>query len=347
MLGFSAVLCGQDAAAPQYPDHSRLLIYRDAAGREHPIKSATDWQIRRKHILENMQRVMGPLPNVKNKVPLDVRVTEEIKTPKYTCRLLTFAADKSDRVPAYLFIPTNLKGKVPAVLGLHPTERKLGKKVVAGLGGKAHRQYAVELAERGYVTIAPDYINMGGYEYDPYKNGWDSATMKGIWNHMRAVDLLQSLPEVDPERIGAIGHSLGGHNSMFVAAFDERIGCVVSSCGFCSFPTYYKGNLAGWSHNGYMPKIRSVYGLDPKKMPFDFPEVVAALAPRAFLASAPVKDSNFDIQGVKDCIAAARPVYQLLGAKGRLSAIYPPCEHDFPDDARAMAYQWLDRWLKG
>jgi hypothetical protein len=188
---------------------------------------------------------------------------------------------------------------------------------------------------------------MGGYQYDVYKHGYASATRKAIWNHIRAVDLLQSLPQVDGARIGALGHSLGGHNAMFVAVFDERIRCVVSNCGFCSFPRYFKGNLAGWSHDGYMPRIRSVYGLKPEKVPFDFPEVVAALAPRPLLASAPLHDDNFDVEGVKECIAAARPVYQLLGAADKLAANYPDCAHDFPPEVREVAYRWLDRWLKG
>ena len=170
--------------------------------------------------------------------------------------------------------------------------------------------------------------------------------MLGIWNHRRAVDLLQSLPEVDGDNLGVIGHSLGGHNGMFVAVFEPRLKAIISSCGFNSFPTYMKGNLAGWSHKGYMPRIREVYDLKPEKMPFDFPEIVAALAPRAFLAVAPLKDHNFEVSGVKDCIEAAAPVYRLLGAEQKLKAIYPDAGHDFPDDARARAYAWFDRWLK-
>jgi hypothetical protein len=96
-----------------------------------------------------------------------------------------------------------------------------------------------------------------------------------------------------------------------------------------------------------MPRIRTAYELKPEKMPFDFPEVVAALAPRAFLACAPVRDSNFDVDGVKQCVAAARPVYELLGAADKLAATYPDCGHDFPPDAQKVAYEWLDRWLKG
>jgi hypothetical protein len=86
--------------------------------------------------------------------------------------------------------------------------------------------------------------------------------------------------------------------------------------------------------------------LKPEKMPFDFTDLVAALAPRAFLASAPVKDDNFDVQGVKDCIAAAKPIYELLGVPEKLAANYPDCAHDFPPEVRDVAYRWLDRWLK-
>jgi hypothetical protein len=95
-----------------------------------------------------------------------------------------------------------------------------------------------------------------------------------------------------------------------------------------------------------MPRIATQFDLDPKKVPFDFPEVVASFAPRAFLASSPLRDDNFEVSGVKDCMAAARLVYELLGAKEKLTANYPDCEHDFPPDVRQVAYEWLDRWLK-
>jgi dienelactone hydrolase len=349
---FTCLLCAVAGVAvaaepPFYADKSNLLVWRDADGRDHPVRTPADWARRRAHILANMQLVMGPLPDPSRQVPLAVEVKEEVRTERFTRKKLTFAVEAGDRCWAYLFVPHARAGKLPAVLCLHPTSRPLGKGVPAGFGEKPDRHYAVHLAERGYVTLAPDYVNSGDYQVNPYENGYVSATMKGIWNHMRAVDLLQSLPEVDPERIGVIGHSLGGHNSMFLAVFDERIRCIVSSCGFCSFPRYYGGNLAGWSHDGYMPRIRTVYDLKPEKMPFDFTEVTAALAPRAFLACAPVKDHNFDVTGVKECIAAARPVYDLLGAAPRLAAVYPDAGHDFPDDARQAAYSWMDRWLKG
>jgi hypothetical protein len=95
-----------------------------------------------------------------------------------------------------------------------------------------------------------------------------------------------------------------------------------------------------------MPKIRDVYENNPDKMPFDFHEVLAAIAPRGIYVNAPLHDANFDNPGVRKCIAAAEPVYELLGAKDQLVAEYPDAAHDFPDDVRERVYQWLEKQLK-
>ena len=347
-IGFLSLVlflaAASDEPPPAYPDHAKLLVIRDAAGKETPVKSAADWAKRRAHILANMQLVMGPLPDASKKVSLDVQVSEEINADKWLRRKITFASEREDRVPAYLFLPIGRPGKRPAMLCLHQTT-KIGKGEPAGVGGLPNLHYGRELAERGYVTLAADYPNFGDHSFDVYAHGYESATMKAIWDNMRAVDLLQSLPEVDPDRIGSIGHSLGGHNTMYTAAFDTRIKVMVSSCGFNSFLKYYGGDLTGWSHKGYMPRIASVYGKAAKQMPFDFPEVVAAFAPRPFLACSPLSDSNFEVSGVRDCITAASPVYELFGATDRLAALYPDCGHDFPPEVRKSAYEWIDRWL--
>ncbi len=67
---------GSDVAPPAYPDHTRLLVVRDARGNERPVRTAADWEIRRGHILAHLQEVMGPLPTNERRVPLDVRVIE-------------------------------------------------------------------------------------------------------------------------------------------------------------------------------------------------------------------------------------------------------------------------------
>ena len=328
----------------RYDHRKNLLILRNEKGRYRKIRNEQDWKIRRAQILDSMQLVMGPLPGQDFSVPPDIEIIEEERTEGIRRLRISYASEKNDRVSAYLLIPCNLTGPVPGILCLHQTI-SIGKAEPAGLGGSHNLNYALELAKRGYVTLAPDYPNFGDYSFDPYKNGYVSATMKGIRNHMAAVTLLQSLREVDPSRIGCIGHSLGGHNSLFLAVFDDRIKVVVTSCGFTSFYKYYNGDLTGWSHRGYMPKMASVYGKDPAKMPFDFTEVLGAIAPRALFINAPVRDSNFDISGVHDCVSAALAVYDLYKARDKLVMVNPDAPHDFPEDARIQAYRFLDREL--
>lgn len=344
-LPLALCLCAFVLYPPFYADKTRLLVYIDQVGQEQPVKTAADWKRRREHILENFQQVTGPLPDASRKVPLDVTVLEETQLPRFTRKKITFAVEKGDRLSAYLLVPIKRPPRLPGMLCLHQTT-PLGKAEPAGLGDKPKMGYAAELAEQGYVTLAPDYPNFGDYRIDAYSRGYASATMKGIWNHMRAIDLLQSLPQVDSQRIGAIGHSLGGHNALFVAVFDARIKALVSSCGFNSFSKYYNGDLTGWSHPGYMPRIASVYGKDPRRMPFDFTELLAALAPRPVFMNAPLGDTNFDVAGVRDCVAAALPVYALLGATRDLKVVYPDSGHDFPDEVRKAAYRFLDGVLR-
>jgi dienelactone hydrolase len=333
--------------AVAYADHSKLLHYIDDKGETRPVKSAADWARRRGHILANMQTVMGELPDASRRVPLDVEVLEETRTEHYLRKKLTFASEPGDRVPAYLLVPHNLTGKAPAMLCLHQTTG-IGKGEPAGLGGLPTLHYAHELAQRGYVCIVPDYPSFGDYKYDfaQPREKYISGSMKAIWNNLRAVDLLESLPEVDKKRIGCIGHSLGGHNGLFTSVFDQRIRAVVTSCGFTAFHHYYGGKLAGWTSDRYMPRIREDYGNDPDRVPFDFYEVIAAIAPRAVFVNAPLEDSNFDVTGVRKVIAASSEVYELLEADGKLRAVYPDSQHDFPDAIRKAAYDWLDEQLK-
>lgn len=322
-----------------------LLEYKDASGNLKEVKSAKDWEKRRSQILEGLQQVMGQLSTASEKVPLDIQIIGEVQVEGVRRIKISFAVEKNDRVPAYLLIPVNLKGKTAGMVCLHQTI-KIGKEEPAGMGGSPNLDYAMELVKLGYVTIAPDYPNFGEYIFDPYSNGYLSATLKGIRNHMAAVDVLQSLPEVDPERIGCIGHSLGGHNTLFLAVFDKRIKAVVTSCGFTSFFKYYNGDLTGWSHKGYMPRIATVYEKNPSKMPFDFTEIIGAIAPRPLFINAPLKDSNFEISGVYDCVNAAKPVYNLLKAPNNVVLLTPDAPHDFPLEVRNEAYSFLNRELR-
>lgn len=331
-------------------DHTNLTTFTDEAGQVKRVTTVEEWKLRRAEIVANMQLVMGTFPG-KIDVDMDVKVVEQTTLDGGLRRhKLSYHTDSKDRrVNAWLHFDAKLTERdnaVPAILCLHQTTR-IGKDEPAGLGGSPNLHYALHLARRGYVTLAPDYPSFGEYTYDfPAADGYTSGTMKAIVDNVRAVDLLQSLKYVDPDHIGCIGHSLGGHNSMFTAGFDERIKAVVSNCGFTRFHKYYDGRLKGWTSSRYMPTIDSAYNNDPNKVPFDFPEIIGAFAPRAFLASSPTRDSNFEVSGVRDSIAAAEFVYELFGHKDRLQANYPDSAHDFPEEARDVAYSFFDKHLK-
>jgi len=340
--GFAA-----DPETSRSDDHSRLMVYWTADGQEHPVQNAADWAIRRRQIIAGMEQVMGKLPDRSKLPPLDVKVVERMERDGFIRLGITYLGADSARIPAHLYLPKDRPAgrRGAAMLALHQTSPR-GKKEVSGEEGAAANQaYGKELAERGYVVLAPDYPSFGDYVVDFHKSRFASGSMMGVFNHMRGVDLLQAREEVDPARIGVLGHSLGGHNAMFVGAFDERLKVIVSSCGWTPFHDYYGGKLAGWVQDRYMPRIRDVYGLSADRVPFDFYEVVAALAPRAFFSNSPLGDYNFDVAGVKKAEPKAREVYALLGAGDQLQIRYPDCAHDFPPAIRRAAYAFIDQTL--
>ncbi len=347
LLLVSALLAVAADPAPKYSEHQDQSYFLDTNGQKQPVKTATDWAKRREHIAAWMQTVMGPLPKPEKPVPLDVKIEEEVAVGELTRKKISYHTDSTERrVKAFLFLPKVGQASQPAILCLHQTTN-IGKSEPAGQGGSPNLHYALHLAQRGYVTLAPDYPSFGEYPFDfAPAHGYTSGSMKAIYDNIRAVDLLQSLPEVDKNRIGCIGHSLGGHNTMFTAFFEPRIKCLVSNCGFTRFHKYYGGALKGWTSSRYMPLIDSRHHNSPDEVPFDFPEIVAGLAPRPFLASSPIGDSNFEVNGVKDSIASAKPIYELLGAGDALQANYPNCAHDFPEDVRKVAYEFFDKHLK-
>lgn len=332
-----------------------LLTFRDESGKIHPVKRARQWEIKRKQILDGMQQAMGDLPAWDNLPEIEIRKEDSLIRDHYTRYTIRYKVRENEEVPAFLYIPLRVNAKLPAMLALHGTG-DAGKELVDGKSPLANRALARELAQRGYVVLAPDYPSMGQLkDYDFENDLYESGTMKAIFNHMRGVDLLQQLPEVDPQRIGVIGHSLGGHNAMFVGAFDTRLKVVVSSCGWTLMEYYnigeegsrrYGGRLGPWAQDRYMPLLRARYQLDGDKFPFDFDGVIAAIAPRPFFSNSPVNDSNFDVNGVKKGIESASAVYGFFRAGRNLQVHYPAAGHDFPREVRLKAYQFVDDVLR-
>jgi dienelactone hydrolase len=295
--------------------------------------------------LDGVEEVMGPLPKIDHKAALHVRISETERLPAYRREKITFVPEPGSIVHAWLLTPLGAK-RAPAVLCLHETT-EVGKDEPAGLGGIPNMHYAHELALRGFVTLAPDFFHYGedktNFQADVYARGYQSGSMNGIVDNIRAVDLLASLPEVDPRRIGVIGHSLGGHNALFVAAFDPRIRAAVISSGFTAKARYHGGDLRAWSQEGYMPLIASRYHSAASEVPFDFSDFLKAIAPRAVFVNAPLHDEIFDATGVDECIVR---IAGLFPAR-QLAVVHPDCAHDFPPEIRQQAFQFLEQHLAG
>ena len=182
------------------------------------------------------------IPTVEVKESQRARFTRQTVKSRSTlstaCRLILFAHGTS--LPA--------AGR-PAVLALHQTVCD-GQEEVDGRDEKyPDQRYGRELAERGYVVLAPDYPSFGDYPCDFSDPRFASGTMLGVFNHMRCIDWFVAREDVDAGRIGVIGHSLGGHNAMFLAAWDERVKATVSSCGWDAVSLLHSRQVKNWGQD--------------------------------------------------------------------------------------------------
>ncbi|MFM8285599.1 MAG: alpha/beta hydrolase family protein, partial [Planctomycetaceae bacterium] len=342
---------------PDYADHRDLLYWLDPRGSgsgdagakgtpvRHEVRTPADWLRRRAHIQRHFERVAGEFPGPAARVAPRLEVREETRAAGLWQRKVRYQVAHQEWVSAWLLAPDlpNLAERPrPGVLCLQQTT-EAGKDEPAGLAGDRELAYARELALRGFITLAPDYPSFGEHAWDFASHPeYPSGTLKAIWDNVVAVDVLQSLPEVARDRLGCIGHSLGGHNAIFTALFEPRLRAVVSSCGFTALGV---DDLPSWTGPRYMPRIASEFQNDSQRLPFDFHELLGALAPRACLVSAATRDSDFAVAGVREVVDAARKVYAIHDAAAALRAIYPEAEHSFPRAARDEAYKFLEEAL--
>ena len=317
----------------------------------------------REALLLRMEQVMGPLPTRERRCDLAVQVVSETDCGDYLRRDLTYQSEPRSRVPAFLLLPkgalkSELRRTFPAVLALHQTHAA-GRRVVVGLGNSPDDEYGVELVRRGFVVLAPAYPQLADYAPDIRALGYESGTMKAVWDNIRGLDLLASLDSVRTnQEFGCIGHSLGGHNGLFTAAFDSRIRVVVTSCGFDSFRDYRGANPdlwregQGWCQLRYMPRLAAFRGrLDA--IPFDFPEVLAAIAPRRVFVNAPKGDTNFGWESVDRVVATTLRLSRSAGSGAGADAMepfitvrHPDGPHRFPPEMREEAYRAIERGLR-
>lgn len=171
---------------------------------------------------KTLLQLVGQLPT---KVKLCPKIIESKDCGSYLQEKVEYSSEAGDIVPAYILIPKNLKFPAPAIFCYHQHAGnfELGKSEVLGLAGDSDQALAAELAERGYITFAPDAIAFEERNWTEDKSGraeyFELATrlLKGntllakvLYDMSVGIDYLESRPEVDKTKIGFIGHSYGG-----------------------------------------------------------------------------------------------------------------------------------------
>jgi dienelactone hydrolase len=168
---------------------------------------------------------------------------------------------------------------------------------------------------------------------------------KMVDDAMRAVDYLQSLPEVDGKRIGCIGHSHGGYGTLFAMAFDPRIKAGVVSCGFSTFR--WDPTPARWYRNTALIPRLGGFEKNMADTPIDFHHLFAAISPRALFISAALKDDCFPHLGDTDWIRAdVKKVYARDKKADNFELFTFDGGHGFVPEARDRAWAFLDEKLK-
>ena len=294
-----------------------------------------------------LTRLLGGFPS---KEPLDARTIRREEQADQIIEWVTYEAEPGDVVPAILHIPRRRTPPMPAVLchHQHAGQYDLGKSEVVGWAGNPQQAYAAELCARGYVTLAPDTVgfeerghpNLSGPEYERFLAHellLKGLTLQGkmIWDVTRAIDYLTERPEVDADRIGMMGHSLGAVETWFSAALTPRIKVAAASCGTSTYAAILAAEVYH-NYGFYVPGILK-WG--------DIPEVISMIAPRPLLVLVGEKDHRFPLAGTKEVVSRAGMLYRRLRAGEALELFVSPGGHELTDEMRQRAYHWFDRWL--
>jgi dienelactone hydrolase len=294
-----------------------------------PIRTVAEWQARRARILADWQAILGRPPD---RCPLAPREIESRDFGTYLRRKILLQVEPDEWMPAWLFVPKG-KGPWPAVVEMHPTrDENMDYSLLDGT--------ALYLVEHGYVVLAPRNFLWGYRGLKMKEAATDLLRRYPQWTGMgkmlrdgqRAVDYLETLDFVRRDRIGAIGHSLGAKEALYMAAFDPRIIATVSSEGGIGL------TFSNWDAIWYLGDQihRPDFGHDQH-------EVLALVAPRAFLL---LGGDSADGDRSWSYIEAVLPVWKLLGVADAVGMLNHKGGHKLNEPARRLAYQFLDRFLK-
>jgi dienelactone hydrolase len=311
------------------------------------INTLEDWNRQRPVFREQLLEMLGlsPLPE---RTDLKATVTGRLDHAAFTVENLHFQSLPGLYVTANLYVPKALAGKkVPAILYVcgHANVKEGG----ASMGNKTgYQHHGAWFARHGYVCLTIDTIQLGeleGVHHGTHNRGmywWNSRgyTPAGVeaWNGVRAIDYLQSRPEVDGTKIGITGRSGGGAYSWYTAAIDERIKAAVPVAGITDLHNHViDGTVKG--HCDCMFMLNTYR--------WDYAQLAAMIAPRPLLIANSDKDSIFPLEGVQRVHRAVAKIYQLHHAPDKLGLLITEGPHKDTQDLQVPAFRWFNRFLKG
>ncbi|PHR97225.1 MAG: acetylxylan esterase [Blastopirellula sp.] len=310
------------------------------------IQSLEQWKTERPQRLEELKEMLGLMP-WPEKTDLKVTYTGEVDHEEFTVKNLHYQSRPGLYVTGNLYIPKNIEGEVPAIL--YVCGHGKVKKGDVSYGNKTYYQHhGAWFARHGMVCLTIDTLQLGEiegihhgtYKYDMWwwnNRGYTPAGVEA-WNCVRALDLLQSLPEVNDDKLGVTGRSGGGAYSWWVAALDDRIKAAVPVAGI----TDLRNHVVDGCVEGHCDCMFWV-----NTYRWDYSMLAAMVAPRPLMISNTDSDGIFPLDGVTRTYFSTRKIYSLYNATDDFALSIAPGPHKDTQQLRVPAFHWLREHLQG
>jgi cephalosporin-C deacetylase-like acetyl esterase len=256
-----------------------------------------------------------------------------VDRPGYTVENVLLQTQPDWFVAANLYLPARLSEPTAAILCLHGHAGE-------GKASASMQALCIELARRGYVAMAVGAVGYAERAFTGHRQtahliaaGYSIAGLM-LHDNMRALDYLESRPEVDPERIGCTGASGGGNQTIYLAALDDRIQAAVPTCSAETYHDYFR---KAYCICETVPGVVRVA---------DQPLILGLMAPRALLLNNGILDPGFPILSARKAYDRLRSIYRFYDPeKVALAETY--AGHGYDPRMRAHACAWFDLWLMG
>jgi dienelactone hydrolase len=297
--------------------------YLDRMDRPHNPHAASraEWEARRREVRRHVLDCLGLLPQPQ-RPPLALHVSGELDRDGYVVKRIYWQTWPHYYASGHLYVPKGLHGKAPAILNPHGHWQYGAREPVV-------QARLISLARKGYVCLAVDSV----HAYDYYAGVTPLTVM--TWNNIRGLDLLCSLPEVDPSRIGCTGCSGGAQQTNYLMAVDDRLAAAVPVCMVCELRRILTVASAHCSCN-HVPGLLAET---------DQTEMAACLAPKPSLYVCVTGDWTkwFPQEGYPEI----RSIFEVYGETGKVECTQYDWHHDYSQPMREQMCAWFNRWLKG